>query len=304
MSQRAFDLSEVVARLVTDARRREGLSRDELAERAGVHETYVGLVERRARQPTLAAAASLAEALGMSLSTLVAEAEENVDNGFAPEVELVHAPPRRHANPDCFADCPLLTGTTGLTGDAIRRAIDAAYHRLDLIDEQLRDSGAPPLVEVVGLHHLPSLLEDVLGSSVARASDGLYAQNGPRQQPSLLPLRHELPELEAKAALETSRPVSGPTVAGAYLVFRFVLVDRTTGYTRGVDARGDTMAVWEVTFGELAESDFHASGADNGKRPTLRKAALDRMEPVYYDPDLLPYAKPTGVYARRARSRA
>lgn len=277
---------------------------DELAERAGVPQSYVGLVERRARQPTLAAAASLAEALGMSLSELVAEAEQDVDNGFVPEVELVHAPPRRHANPNYVAECPLLTAATALTGDTIRRAIDAAYHKLDLIDEQLRDAGSPPLVELVGLHHHSSLLGDVLGCGVARASDGLYVHNGPRHHPDLLPLRHGLPELELKAALETNRPVSGPTIAGTYLVFRFVLVDRKTGYTRGADSRGDTVAVWEAKFGELSEDDFHASRADTGKSRVLRKDALDRMEHVYYNPDFLPYAKPTGIYARRIRNKA
>lgn len=302
MSQRGYDLSEIVARLVADARRQEGLSMDELAERAGVHQSYVGLVERRARQPTLAAAANLAEALGMSLSELIAEAEQDVANGFVPEVELVHAPPRRHANPDYVAECPLLTETTRLTGETIRRAINAAYHKLDLIDEQMRESGSPLLVELVGLQHLSALLGSVLGSGVARASNGLYMQNGPRQHPDLLPLRHGLPEVEVRAALETNRPVSGPTIAGIYLVFRFVLVDRKTGYTRGVDSRGDTVAVWEAKFGELSDDDFHASKANTGKSPVLRKDALDRMESVYYNPDFLPYAKPTGIYARRTRS--
>jgi transcriptional regulator with XRE-family HTH domain len=51
------------------------LSQEELAEAAGVHHTYVSLVERGARNPTLAVADSLASALGVKLSALVAEAE-------------------------------------------------------------------------------------------------------------------------------------------------------------------------------------------------------------------------------------
>ncbi|MGH7358286.1 MAG: helix-turn-helix domain-containing protein, partial [Candidatus Rokuibacteriota bacterium] len=77
MSERGMFVSEIVAQLVSDARRQEGLSMDELADRAGVHRTYVGLLERRSRQPTLAVAANLAEALGLSLSELVAEAEQD-----------------------------------------------------------------------------------------------------------------------------------------------------------------------------------------------------------------------------------
>ena len=77
MSERGIELSDTVAQLVADARRQEGMSMDELAERAGVHRTYIGLLERRSRQPTLAVAANLAEALGLSLAELVGRAEED-----------------------------------------------------------------------------------------------------------------------------------------------------------------------------------------------------------------------------------
>ena len=102
-----------------------------------------------------------------------------------------------------------------------------------------------------------------------------------------------------KTALETDRPIGGSKTAGIYLVFRFVLVDQKGGYTRGAASRGDMVAVWEARYGELAEADFIPHRG--GKGPTLRKDALDRMELVYYDPALLPYAKPTGVYARLQR---
>ena len=226
MSQHGFDISEVVARLVADIRRREGLTTDELADRAGVHETYIGLVERKARQPTLAAAASLAEALGLSLSDLVAEAERDVDGGVVPEVELVHAPPRRYAKADAIVESERLTETTWLSGHIIRKAIDAAYRKIDVIDEQMRESGSPNLVELVGLEHLNGLFAGVLASGVVKASPGLYVQNSPRQHPDLLPLQHGLPEMVVKTALETDRPVAGPDTAGVYLVFRYVLVDR------------------------------------------------------------------------------
>jgi hypothetical protein len=100
-------------------------------------------------------------------------------------------------------------------------------------------------------------------------------------------------------ALETDRPVGGPETPGIYLVFRYVLVDRKGEYTRGKDSRGDMVAVWEARFGELAGGDFIPPRG--GKGPTLRKDALERMELVYYDPALLPYAKATGDYARLRR---
>ena len=102
-----------------------------------------------------------------------------------------------------------------------------------------------------------------------------------------------------KTAHETDRPVAGPDVAGIYLVFRYVLVDRKGDFTRGESARGDMVAVWEARFGELAEADFIPHRG--GKGPRLRKDALERMELVYYDPALLPYAKATGDYARLKR---
>jgi transcriptional regulator with XRE-family HTH domain len=299
MSQHGFDISEIVARLVADARRREGLTTDELAQRAGVHETYIGLVERHARQPTLAAAASLAEALGMSLSDLVAEAEQDADGGFVPEVELVHAPPRRYAKADCIVESERLTEATWLSGHIVRKAIDAAYRKIDVIDEQMRESGSPTLVELVGLEHLNGLFAGVLASGVVKASPGLYVQNSPRQHPDLLPLQQGLPEMVVRTALETDRPVAGPELAGIYLVFRYVLADRKGDYTRGEAARGDMVAVWEARFGELTGADFVPARGRKG--PTLRRDALDRMELVYYDPALLPYAKASGDYARLKR---
>ncbi len=294
-------VSEIVAQLVTDARHQEGLSMDELADRAGVHRTYIGLLERRARQPTLAVAANLAEALGLSLSELVAEAEQDASTGYAPDIELVHAPPKREASRRHLGSCSQLNATTGLTGDMVGRAIEIAYRKLDLVDEQMRASGSRPIVGLVDPPDLSSLVGDLLSAGVARASNGLYVQNGPDHSPSLLPVRQGLPESDVATALETDRPTMGFAKAGVHLVFRYVLTDRNGTFKRGRDSRGDTVAVWEVRFGTLGEGDFHAGSVRNGNSSArLKKEALDRMELVYYDPALLPYAKATGVYARPA----
>ncbi len=234
-----------------------------------MHETYIGLVERKARQPTLAAAANLAEALGLSLSDLVAEAEKDVDGGFVPEVEIVHAPPRRYAKADSIVESERLTETTWLSGHIVRKAIDAAYRKLDVIDEQMRESGSPSLVDLVGPEHLDGLLAGALAGGVVKSAPTLYVRNSPRQHPDLLPLQHGLPEMVVKTALETDRPVAGPELAGIYLVFRYVLVDRKGEYTRGKASRGDMVAVWEARFGELGESDFIPPRGGHG--PTLRR---------------------------------
>lgn len=52
-----------------------GLSQEELAHNAGLHRTFISLVERGKRQPTLATIFDLAEALGVRPSTLVRKAE-------------------------------------------------------------------------------------------------------------------------------------------------------------------------------------------------------------------------------------
>jgi transcriptional regulator with XRE-family HTH domain len=301
MSERGLVVSEIVSQLVADARRQEGLSLDELADRAGVPPTYVDLLERRSRQPTVAAAANLAEALGLSLSELVAEAEHDVDGVDEPEVELLPAPPRRRVERSKLGDCTRLERITGLTGETIAQAVEFTYRKLDVIDQQIRDSGARPIVAFVDLPELSSLVCTALGAGLARASQGLYAQNGPDHSPTLLPLRQGLPELEVEVALETNQPTSAPRRTGLCLLFRYVLTQRDGTFRRGKDARGDTVAVWEARFGELEERDFVTRAAGNG-RVRVRREALDRMELAYYDPALLPYAKATGAYARTARA--
>lgn len=52
-----------------------GISQEELAERSGLHRTYISDIERGARNPTLRTLSRLAVALGMSASQLVLLAE-------------------------------------------------------------------------------------------------------------------------------------------------------------------------------------------------------------------------------------
>jgi hypothetical protein len=174
-------------------------------------------------------------------------------------------------------------------------AIDFAYRRLDLIDTQMRGAGSRPLGQLVDTVDLTATLADLLSAGVARASNGRYVQSGRDQAPDLLPLHQGLPELELKAALETTLPARGSRGSGLYLIFRYVLTDRDGSFRRGKDARGDTVTVWEVRFGELRDEDFR-SGPRGSAR--LTRGALEGMELVHYDPALLPYARATGAYAR------
>lgn len=52
-----------------------GLTQEALAERAGLHPTYISMVERGVRNVTLVAADKIAAALGAPLDEIVAEAK-------------------------------------------------------------------------------------------------------------------------------------------------------------------------------------------------------------------------------------
>lgn len=79
MHGRPGAINAALTHLLREARKQRGVSMDELARRAGVHRTYVGLLERGERQPTVAAAAALAEALDLRFSEVLAEAERQVE---------------------------------------------------------------------------------------------------------------------------------------------------------------------------------------------------------------------------------
>lgn len=52
---------------VRSERERNGLSQEELASRAGVHRTYVGMIERAEKNITLANIEKICKALGLSI---------------------------------------------------------------------------------------------------------------------------------------------------------------------------------------------------------------------------------------------
>jgi transcriptional regulator with XRE-family HTH domain len=65
-----------LGRRIRALRAQHPLSQEELAERAGLHRTYVGGIERGERNPTVRNLAAVAHALGISLSELL----EGVDS--------------------------------------------------------------------------------------------------------------------------------------------------------------------------------------------------------------------------------
>jgi transcriptional regulator with XRE-family HTH domain len=75
------DLAPRVGRVVRQLREASGLSQEELAAEAGLHRTYISLVERGRRNITVDALSQIAEALGVYPSRLIAEAEKDSPPG-------------------------------------------------------------------------------------------------------------------------------------------------------------------------------------------------------------------------------
>ena len=62
---------------VRSLRRERGLSQEALAEKANLHTNYISLVERGLSAPALDTICALADALGVTVSTLAVEMEMN-----------------------------------------------------------------------------------------------------------------------------------------------------------------------------------------------------------------------------------
>ncbi len=58
------------------ARKASGLTQEELAARAGLHNTYISLLERNRKSPTLDSLFRICKALGISASSLIEQVEK------------------------------------------------------------------------------------------------------------------------------------------------------------------------------------------------------------------------------------
>ena len=86
MRRRRQDFSDAFAMALEKFGIKKNLSRQSLAERAGLHQTYIGLIERGLSNPSLDAANAIAEALETPLSKLISEAEKIRDKAEASKV--------------------------------------------------------------------------------------------------------------------------------------------------------------------------------------------------------------------------
>ncbi|MFL0797306.1 MAG: helix-turn-helix domain-containing protein [Cellvibrionaceae bacterium] len=69
------ELLQVLADNIIRLRKEQGLSQERLAEVAGMHRTFISLIERKGRNVTLGVVEALATALSVDVPTLLTQAE-------------------------------------------------------------------------------------------------------------------------------------------------------------------------------------------------------------------------------------
>ena len=286
-AETARAVARAVGTVVGSLRDQRGWSLAELADEAGKHRTYLGLVERGERHVSVESAHRLAGALGLSLTDLVHMAEATVAGADLPVRLPIRTPP-----PDAARNTDSVSATSGLGAAWIAGAIANTYRRLDLIDEQLVNAGTQPLAEIVELANLSAMIGNLLRSALANASEERYRSNDPHKYPDLVSESAGASDLEIKVALETNQPKGHLPKPGHHLIFRYVLGDRPGEYVRG--QRGNVAWIWEARLGHLSAVNFAESNTpgDSGKTAFIKPHVLDAMTCVYYDRRFLPYAKP------------
>jgi transcriptional regulator with XRE-family HTH domain len=75
MRRRRLEFSDAFALVVQRYRTAKKLSRQALSQKAGLHQTYIGMIERGLSNPSLDTACAIAEALEIPFSKLIAETE-------------------------------------------------------------------------------------------------------------------------------------------------------------------------------------------------------------------------------------
>jgi len=285
-------VNKIVAALIeviTEHRQAQGLTYEQLADRAGIHRTTIGLLERSERSPTLQVVLQLASALGVELSEILSRAEAIASGKTTRGLQSVK---QRTVNRQHLHNEQALAELTGLNHVCIRNAIQGCYQTLDTIDFQLAAHNTPPMAKLVELANISSMIGNLLGGQIAVCSNGLYQRNRPHTYPDLLPIPPHALNIEIKIALDTNRPKGHLPKPGTYMTFRYILAQKGGKYVRGKETRGDTAFIWEGRIGVLEAEDFDVSSTegDSGKTAVIKTSSFDAMSVFYFVPELLPYA--------------
>lgn len=75
-----MEFNEAVASVLREERLKKGLSQEELAHLCGIDRTYVSLLERQKRKPTLSTIYKICESLGISMTYFINRTETLLNN--------------------------------------------------------------------------------------------------------------------------------------------------------------------------------------------------------------------------------
>lgn len=182
----------------------------------------------------------------------------------------------------------------GLSYDQLAASVRGTYRLLDRIDATLIDDGVDPLCQVVELANLSSMIGNILGAEIAKASNGLYVRNGPHKFPDLLPNSANAAQsgIEIKMALNRNNPKGHLAKEGHYLTCRYLLVDVDgRPCIEKVDRpRASKAVVWELRTGYLRDEHFNISNTDgdSGKTAVINASGLEELKVVYVDLEMVP----------------
>ncbi len=71
-----MNITKAVGSTIRDLRKSQGLSQEKLAEKAGLHRTYIGALERGEKSPTVETLSKIVLALNVSLSDFFVHCEK------------------------------------------------------------------------------------------------------------------------------------------------------------------------------------------------------------------------------------
>jgi hypothetical protein len=193
-------------------------------------------------------------------------------------------------NPKALADI-------GLSHDQLTAAVLGTYRLLDRIDATLVSDDVEPLCQMVELANLSSMIGNVLGAELAKASNGLYVRNGPHKFPDLIPAHSNAAKsgIEIKMALNRNNAKGHLAKEGHYLTCRYLLTGETgEPCVEKVDrSKARRAVVWELRTGYLKDEHFNISNTegDSGKTAVINAAGMEALKVVYVDLEMIPGAK-------------
>ena len=195
-----------------------------------------------------------------------------------------------------FANADALAAV-GLSHEQLATSILGTYRLLDRIDATLIDDGVDPLCQIVELANLSSMIGNMLGAEVAKASNGLYVRNGPHKFPDLIPAHANAAQsgIEIKMALNRNNPKGHLAKEGHYLTCRYLLIDDEGNACVDKEDRPKARraVVWELRTGYLVDAHFNISNTegDSGKTAVINADGLEALKVVYVDLEMVPGAR-------------